>query len=62
MCAEEGPVPDEYVALASDPEFRALLMFRRSWMRAAVRDHRNAVEQADEILVLVRDRLESISE
>lgn len=61
VCAEEGPVPPDYMRLASDAEFRALLMFRRSWMRAAARDHRNAAEQAGEILVLIRARLDAIS-
>ena len=62
VCAEPSPVPHEYVELASDAEFRALLMLRRGWLRAAVRDHTNAANQADEILTLIRKRLEVVGD
>ncbi|NIL94697.1 MAG: hypothetical protein GTO71_09700 [Woeseiaceae bacterium] len=62
VCAEPGPVPTAYLALAADPEFRALLMLRRNWLRGAVRDHNNAANQAEEILSLIRKRLETIAD
>jgi hypothetical protein len=54
---ESGPVPPEYIQLAENSEFRALLMMRRSWMRVAVRDHENARSEADEILAMIRVQL-----
>jgi hypothetical protein len=57
VCSESGPVPREYIQLAADSEFRALLMMRRSWMRLAIRDHENARSEADEILEMIRAQL-----
>jgi hypothetical protein len=57
VCSESGPVPPEYIQLAADSEFRALLMMRRSWMRVAIRDHEHARSEADEILVMIRAQL-----
>jgi hypothetical protein len=57
VCSESGPVPPEYIQLAQNSEFRALLMMRRSWMRVAVRDHENARSEADEILAMIRVQL-----
>ena len=62
VCSEPGPVPLTYLALASDPEFRALLMLRRGWLRSAARDHNDAASHADEILTLIRGRLQSIAD
>jgi len=57
VCSESGPVPPEYIQLAADSEFRALLMMRRSWMRVAIRDHENARSEADELLVMIRAQI-----
>jgi hypothetical protein len=62
VCSEPSPVPSQYLELASDTEFRALLMLRRGWLRAAVRDHTNAANQADEILTLIRKRLQVVAD
>lgn len=58
ICSESGPVPSEYIQLANDAEFRAILIMRRAWMSSAVLDHESARDEADDILVLLRARLE----
>ena len=57
VCSEPGPVPREYIQMAADSEFRALLMMRRGWMRVVIRDHENARSEADEILEMIRVQL-----
>jgi hypothetical protein len=59
-CVESGragPVPPAYIQLAEDPEFRAILIMRHTWMGVAVRTHERASMEADEILAMVRDQL-----
>jgi hypothetical protein len=58
ICSGPETAPALYVRLAEDLEFRALLINRRVWMRAIARDHENAREEASEILVLIKARLE----
>ena len=58
ICPEFGPVPPEYLQLAEDPEFRAMLVMRRAWMRSAVLDHEDARDEADKILLALRSSLE----
>jgi len=57
-CWEPGPVPPVYLQLADDPEFRAMLTVRRVTMWVAAQDHENARSEADEILAMIRVRLE----
>jgi hypothetical protein len=58
ICPEFGPVPPEYLQLAEDPEFRAMLVMRRAWMRSAVLDHEDARDEADKILLMLRANLD----
>ena len=57
VCAESESVPSNYLQLAEDPEFRAMLIMRRAWMLGAASDHESARDEADDILVLLRERL-----
>ncbi len=57
VCAEAGPVPPEYLQLAGNLEFRALLITRRALMRSTAIDHENALHEADQILAMLKDRL-----
>ena len=56
-CLESGIVPQRYLALAADSEFRALMIIRRLMSWSTAHDHGNAREQADEVLELIRERL-----
>ena len=56
-CSETEAVPDSYLRLAQDIEFRSMLIIRRRWMLAIARDHENASEQADQILKMITERL-----
>ena len=58
VCVEPGPVPADYLHLAEDLEFRSLLTMRRSFMWLSAKDHENARAEADEILAMIRVRLE----
>jgi len=58
ICPGPETSPASYVRLAEDLEFRAMLINRHAWMRAIARDHENAREAADEILVLIKARLD----
>ena len=57
ICSESGSIPPEYLQLAEDTEFRALLVMRRAWMLSAALDHESARNEADDILILLRARL-----
>lgn len=57
---EREPVPQEYIELAKDPEFRALLIYRRGWMRIAERDHEIARDEGIKILGMIKTRLASL--
>ena len=61
-CSGPEAVPDSYLRLAEDIEFRSMLINRRGWMLAVARDHENAREQADEILQLITERLSVLDE
>jgi hypothetical protein len=58
ICSGPETAPAAYVHLAEDLKFRAMLINRRVWMRAIARDHESAREKADEILILIKARLE----
>ena len=60
VCAESESVPSNYLQLAEDPEFRAMLIMRRAWMLGAASDHESARDEADDILVLLRERLSEL--
>lgn len=57
ICSESEPVPPEYWQLSEDPEFRSMLFMRRAIMLAAAIDHESARDEADDILVLLREHL-----
>ena len=57
VCPDAGPVPEIYVNLAKDPEFRALIILRRAMMSFAAGDHENARTKADEMIALIEERL-----
>jgi len=61
ICTTPGPVPAEYFRMAEDPEFRAMLIFRRVTMWAAAQDLENASAEAEEILAMIRARLAEVS-
>ena len=60
ICSESGPIPPAYLQLAKEPEFRAMLVMRRAWMRSAAQDHENARDEADKILLMLRASLEDL--
>ena len=57
VCPDAGPVPEAYVNLAKDPEYRALIRLRRVMMGFAAGDHESARSEADEILAMIEERL-----
>ena len=57
VCPAPGPVPSDYLQLAEDPEFRAILTIRRILMWATARDLEHARAEADKILVMIRGQL-----
>lgn len=57
VCPEPGPVPPIYLKMAKDPEFRAILRFRRIFMWASAQDLENARAEADEIIALIQSRV-----
>ena len=57
ICRGSEPVPDAYIRLAEDPEFRAILIHRRGWMGSIAKDHERARDEADVILELIETRL-----
>ena len=60
ICSEPGPIPVEYILLAGDTEFRALLIQRRTMMWFSAQDHEHASKEAGEILALIRARLQEL--
>ena len=62
VCPEPGPIPPIYLELAEDPEFRAILTMRRITMWATAQDLESARSQADELLVMIRKRLDEIGQ
>ncbi len=61
ICSGPGAAPQSYVRLAEEVEFRAILINRRMWMQSIARDHENAREEADEMLGLIAERMEVLS-
>ena len=59
-CSQPGPIPPVYLELASDPEWRAMLMIRRYTMWATARDQENALSESDELLAMIEKRLGEI--
>ena len=62
ICSGSEAAPDEYIRLAEDAEFRAILINRRGWMRSIARDHERARDEADAILDLIEARLEALKD
>ena len=60
ICPGPGPIPPIYLRLAEDPEFRAILTMRRITMWATAQDLESARSEADELLVMIRARLDEI--
>ena len=60
VCPATGAVPPVYYQMAEDPEFRAILSMRRIMMWATAQDQENALTEADEMLAMIRARLEEI--
>lgn len=58
ICSVSGPVHSEYILLANNPEFRAILIYHRAWMLAKAVDHELARDEADKLLGLLRDGIE----
>ena len=56
-CGETGPLPDSYVEVLEDPQFRAMLTSRRFMMTVAAVDHEAARDEADELLGMIRRQL-----
>ena len=57
VCPASIEIPPAFLALAEDPEFRALLITRRLTMEFAAGDHENASKEADVTLAMIRRRL-----
>lgn len=57
VCAPDATIPADYIELADDATFRALLIFRRNMMWMSAGDHENALTEAEELLDLIRARL-----
>lgn len=57
VCPVAGPVPEIYVSLAQDPEYRALIILRRAMMEFAAGDHENARAEADKMIAMIEERL-----
>lgn len=57
FCSGPEEVPAAYLRMAEDPEFRAILINRRMWMTVIAVDHENALKEADDILLLIGERL-----
>jgi len=60
ICSGSGTIPPAYFQLAEEPEFRSMLAMRRAWMLGAALDHESARDEADDILELLRQRLEEL--
>ena len=58
FCAPDTPVPNEYLRLARNEEFRALLINRHLFHSFAVQDHENAAAEAGLILELIQSELD----
>jgi hypothetical protein len=56
-CSGPEAAPASYLRLDEDAEFRSMLINRHGWMNAIARDHEMAREEADEILLLIKERL-----
>jgi hypothetical protein len=56
-CRPPGPVSASYVSLSRDPQLRALLIMRRTWMLGAAEDHAAADTEARELLEMISDQL-----
>jgi hypothetical protein len=50
-------LPDSYVEVLEDPQFRAMLTGRRFMMTVAAADHEDARDEADELLEMIRRQL-----
>ena len=59
-CAPDETIPGDYIELSKDAQFRALLIFRRSMMNMTAGDHENALAAAEELLNLIRARLDAL--
>ena len=59
-CLHPGPIQPVYLELASDPEWRAMLIMRRITMWAIARNQENAISESDELLAMIRIRLSEI--
>ena len=57
ICAGNESPPQKYVDLASNEEFRSLLIMRRAWLLSGHNDHSNASKEAENILNLISKRL-----
>jgi hypothetical protein len=62
VCSESEPVPHTYLKLSEDPEFRSMLVMRRAWMLGAAHDHESARDEAEDMLVLLRERLADLGD
>ena len=54
FCAPDAPVPNDYLRLARNDEFRALLINRHLFHSFAALDHKNAAAEAGAILELIQ--------
>ena len=59
-CAPDDTIPRDYVELSENPQFRALLLFRRGLMWMAAADHEQATVEANELLAMISDRLDAL--
>ncbi len=59
-CPQLGPISPVYLELSSDPEWRAILNVRRLSMFVTARDQENAISESDELLAMIRTRLDEI--
>jgi hypothetical protein len=57
VCSEQGPIPDIYLQLAKNLEFRSLLIIRRGWAAGAMKNHARTRSEADAILGVIREQL-----
>lgn len=60
FCEASGPMPDSYVDLTNDAQFRALIVLRRSTMLMSAVDHEDAGVQAKALIELIRARISSL--
>jgi len=59
-CSQSGSISPIYLELANDPEWRAMLIIRRGTMLISAVDQESAISESDQLLAMIRIRLDEI--